>query len=119
MRVMNWEQMKDSPATRGFVAVVQGSADLGGFLLKTTFKPAFMSHAENPSDNKLGTLVKLQVFRSFIPIYMSLLTGVTKSGWNGQLNSQNVAFALGVAFFGAGLVDMAGLGLQAIGENRK
>ena len=70
MRVMNWEhweQMKDSPATRGFVAVVQGSADLGGFLLKTTFKPAFMSHAENPSDNKLGTLVKLQVFRSFIP----------------------------------------------------
>ena len=57
-----------------------------------------MSHAENPSDNKLGTLVKLQVFRSFIPIYMSLLTGVTKSGWNGQLNSQNVAFALGVAF---------------------
>ena len=31
MRVMNWEQMKDSPATRGFVAVVQGSADLGDF----------------------------------------------------------------------------------------
>ena len=119
MLVMNWEQMKKSPATRGFMTVAEGAVDIGGFLLKITFKPAFMSHAQNPDENKVGYMARLQFFRLLIPFYAALFSGVARGEWNGQLNPQNVAFTLGVAFLGAGLVDMAGWGLQAIGENRK
>lgn len=119
MLVMNWEQMRNSPATRGFMTVAEGAVDVAGFLLKITFKPTFMSHAQNPDDNKLGNMAKLQFYRSMVPFYTALLSGVTLHEWSGQLNPQNVAFTLGAAFFGAGLVDMAGLGLQAIGESNK
>ncbi len=119
MLVMNWEQAKSSPATRGFVTVDRGAVDFGGFLLKVMFKPAFMSHAQNPGENKLGTMTRLQFFRLLTPFYVTLFSAAPIIEWNGQLNSHNVAFTLGVAFLGAGLVDIAGLGLQAIGENRK
>lgn len=117
MWVMNWEQLKSSPATRGFVTVVGGAVDFGEFLLRMTFKPVFMSHAQNP-EYKLGDAAKLQFIRLLPPFYMALLSGATLGEWNGQLNPQNVIFTLGIAFLGSGLVDMAGIGLQAIGENK-
>ncbi|MEK7163806.1 MAG: hypothetical protein AAB768_01530 [Patescibacteria group bacterium] len=115
---MNWEQAKSSPATRGFVTVARGAVDFGGFLLKVTFKPVFMSHAQNP-EYKLGDGTKLQFLRLLPPFYMALLSGARLGEWNGQLNPQNVIFTLGIAFLGSGLVDIAGIGLQAIGEMKE
>lgn len=118
MSKIDWDQMRNSPATRGLKSVAEGTREVGGFLLKITFKPAFMSHAQNP-DNKLDKLAKYQFYRLLAPFYVALFSGARVMEWNGQLNPQNVAFALGAAFLAAGLVDMAGLGLQAIGESKK
>ncbi len=118
MLVMNWEQMKNSPATRGLMTVAEGARDFGGFLLKITFKPAFMSYAQN-AKGEFANTVMLQYARLVVTFGPILLSGVKPSEWNDQLSPGNVAFTLGVAFLAAGVVDMAGLGLQAIGENRK
>lgn len=119
MQIMNWNEMRNSPATRGFRTVAEGAVHVAGFSLKITFKPTFMSHAQNPDDNKLGNMAKLQFFRSMSSFYVALLSGVRFGEFSGQLNPQNLAFTLGVAFLAAGVVDMTGLGLQAVGENRE
>lgn len=120
MQIMNWKEMKDSPATRGFMVVMRKAGGAARFLSRIVFKPAFMEHAQNPKI-RLSEMAKLQSGR-IIGLLALSWAGMMSSGvkeWNGQLNLPNVAFTLGIAFLGAGLIDMAGLGLQAIGENKK
>ena len=118
MLIMNWEQMKNSPATRGFMTIAEVAFYVGGLLSTITFKPAFMSHAQNPGENKLNNVAYLQVCRLVLSTGLIVFSGMKLGEASGQLDPQNVAFTLGDAFLAAGVIDMAGLGLQAIGEDK-